>query len=268
MGVIQQRTTLAFPGGLAAQNRLHPMALGARYAGVASPGGGFIDLLTGKPSVPTNGTPTTTVLSGSGPGVPTNTSTVYNAIANSYSDSPSSVTMAAILTITASPPGNPAVIFSTRSTITGASGIFWGLAGIFNCFANGAGVLLGASFILTVGQAYFVASSFRNGLQNFVAINLKTGRILTTTGTSAMTMTVGTGSYAIGVATAGQHPNASISAVAYSINNFMSLERLLQWARAPWDYWYPPVMGDLMSSALIGSSGITGASQARVIMLA
>jgi len=43
--------------------------------------------------------------------------------------------------------------------------------------------------------------------------------------------------------------DGTINAVMYSINNYMSITALVDWATAPWDFWYPPSVVDLYSLA-------------------
>lgn len=261
---------LRFPETRASLNVSHPMFMGARLACVAAPGGGFIDLLTGKASVTTGGVLTSSVTSAMGLAVNSTASTIYNAVSNSFADTATSFTMGAILRNMALV-GNTTIIFGTRTILTGSAGLFLGLAGVLNVYVNGSGLTTSGNFIPTVNVPYFFVYSVRNGQQNWAALNLLTGRLYSGSSALAATMTIGTGSFAVGgLATASQYANGPIAAVAYSVNNFMSVGQLLEWAQAPWDYWYSAMRNsDLMSMAMYGTAGATGtAMQARAIVMA
>jgi hypothetical protein len=245
MGLIFPRNSIAFPATRAAVNSAHPMARGARYAAIAAPGGQFINLLNGAPSVAVNGSLSTKIDPILGPVVVSNTSTVYSSIANSFADSPSSVTFAAILTPIASSP--PDIIFSTRAS-TYLTGIYLFTAGNFGLILNGVGTLASGLPSIAAGVPWFLAVCSTAAKQNWVVANLKTARIWTTTGAVAGSTAVGATPWSVGIATALQQPGASIAAVAYSINNFLSLSQLVAWARNPWDYWYSPMVGQLIAS--------------------
>lgn len=82
---------------------------------------------------------------------------------------------------------------------------------------------------------------------SFLVMGLRTGVIRTASGTSTQTL----GSSNDGVLyTGGFSTNntagANIAAVMYAENNFLSVSQLVQWAAAPWDFWYPPIMKPLI----------------------
>jgi hypothetical protein len=249
MGLIRLRYPLVYPGTLAAVNAAHPMALGARYAGVAAPGGAFINLFTGKPSVPTNGTLTTGVFGSLGPTVNSVGSTVYNAIANPYADSPSAITFAAILSPIAASGGGANVIFSTNpATTVNSAGLKLGPALDLEIFTGNNAYASGLPATLSGNKPAFIAASFQNGKQNWVYADLPTGRVFAITTTAALSVTAGTSTWGVGYSgIASLQPNSNIAAVAYSAN-FLSLQQLIQWAQAPWDFWYAPTLGSLLTS--------------------
>jgi hypothetical protein len=242
------------------------MAQGARYAGVAAPGGGFIDLVRGVASVPTNATFTTVATAIIGNAVNSSTSTAYNSVSNPYADTPTGMTFAAI-----SIPLNSnatEVLFSTKNTTIGASGLSWSSAGTFRWFANGTlnTPTMGAAYVLN--HPYFLACSIKNGQQYAVLTDLATGKTTTGTSTVAATLTVGTGPFGVGgTSQANVAADSKIAAVAYSIN-FLDLNQLIQWAQAPWDYWYPPNVGSVLFSPVWVAPPSGSGQQARAMVLA
>ena len=245
---IRLNNPLTFPGGMPFQNGAHPMALGARLAAVPVQGGKWLDLLTAKTSSQV-GAGIVTQLSGIGPVIKTGTASgVYSNFANSFADgTPNAITIAAIII----PTGTAAysTVFNTANHTQGGGGV-----GIITDntgqvqFIDHSGTIGSSGLpVLVVGQPYFIAVSMDpnlNGGVNIIQANLQTGQVWTfsTSGTSAGA--VGTASFVIGGDTvqASQH---TMAAVAYSANGpFMSLTMLKQWAKAPWDYWYPGTLAD------------------------
>jgi hypothetical protein len=226
------------------------MAQGLRFAGIAAPGGGFINLVNGLPTVATGGALTTSVAPGIGHAVNATVSTRYSAITNSYSESPSSFSFAAIVIPTGFTNGFLDTIFSTNATSQSA-GYQFGLFNLQPSIKINGGNNLFTGLTLTVNVPYFIAVSLRSTKIWFVATNLVTGKIYTASGSSATIGSVAT-PWSVGSSIGSCQPNCKIAAVAYSVNNFMALSQLQAWAAAPWDYWYPPTLGAIIS--LVGTS--------------
>jgi hypothetical protein len=225
------------------------MATGARYAGVAAPGGGFINLLTGKPGVATGGALTTAVLPGLGLATACNQTTRYVAIANPYADTPTATNFAAILTPTANN-GFTNFVFATNGSSGGGLTLVSVRPGFY---ANGVSTTSTLP-VLTLNQPYFIAVSISTTGYNWVSVNLVNGRVSVQTSVGAMTMGVGTATWTVSIASGNSQANATIAAVAYSVNNFLSARQLRQWAQAPWDFWYPPKLGGLVASVGVAAA--------------
>lgn len=109
----------------------------------------------------------------------------------------------------------------------------------------GIGTSPNAMFVPVAGVPYFIAASASfaasNGPTNFIAINLNTGQISTTSvlGNTGTPITPD-GSYTIGNLQNNKTLPllGGIAAVMHS-TAFLSAPQLLQWASDPWSFWYP-----------------------------
>ena len=244
MGFIRPANPLVYPGSTRAGFNPNHLAVGkgiVRYSGVAA-GANFANLLTAK--VPTiNGTITATIDGTLGRTMTNTTASSYLSCPGVNDTSPGAVTFGGIVT----PIGLAAlfgVMFSNNNgSGTNADTWFYFTSGAIvpTLFVQGGGVQAGIT--LTAGVPYFIVMSTQGTILNSLVLNLRTGNVLTTS--SSISKTIGTptaSTYNIG-GTAGasnRYMNASLAAIMYSVNNFLSIPQLQAWAAAPWDFWYPP----------------------------
>ncbi len=224
------RSPLVFPTGVRPGfNSTHIAApsngLGTFCSTIAS-GGSFINVVNGAKATVVAGVPASAVDSSLGP------VGVFNASWN--------VTLA-YPTPTAPKLGVTAAIFTpTAATQVTGQGFGLGNSAVQIQFFGNAGTLAAA---VTVPQAmnvpWFAAASMNAAISfAMVAVNLVTGQIYTTSGTT--TGIIGaTITFRIGGRT-GSTAAAKVAAAYQGFGYYLSLSELVAWAKRPWDFWYPP----------------------------
>ena len=227
------------------------MARGARFAGVPTPGGSFVNLVTGQKTTVTNGSLTTTADPVIGWAANHNTSGVYNAIANPYSETPTGITIAAIFTPT-NFAGFDNIVFSTISTANNSGVQLMLESG--NPGVQVSGGFFGAALPtqpLTINTPYFIVVSFGASAINWGLINLRNGKFSSISKAPVTPPSIAT-TWSVGSSLSQEQPWAAIAAIAYSVGPILNIQQIKQWLSAPWDYWYPPMVGNLLS--LIGQA--------------
>ncbi len=242
------RNPLVFPGTTPGYNSNHVAAgPGTRYAGIST-NGGMINLLNSKPATLhgsisgkiTNIIGPTTLGSGSG--------AYMSQVA--VNETPSTgVTMASILLPTST---TFWFLFNNNGNTGGVNSAGISGAGSLSLrFVVNNVTVVTTPITLSVGIPYFMAFSYNGSVGNSVITTLNKGVISSIT--NAIVEPFGTptvSQYNIGGDSGANQTNASIAAIMYSINNYLSLPQLRQWAAAPWDFWYSPTTQNLMASGL------------------
>lgn len=236
------RNPFAFPFGVMPGVNLNHPAAGPRlrYSGVAAPGGGFVNLLTGglaaKISAPT------TLPSIIGPALNAQTTTGW-VTDGTISETITADTMAVIVIPTTS-------VAVGRTFVKSNTNITVGIAGIVivnlevGYFTQGS--YGGSGIVLSLNVPYFIALSVRNGNKNWVVVNLLTGQIRTSFQVGAVSMNNPSPPYAIGGNFSGARAaGALIAAAMFTANSYLKPELLLQWALDPWAFWYPQDIGEV-----------------------
>lgn len=210
----------------------HPLAKGVvRYSGVAQANGIFVNLLNGVPNTAV-GSPSR-ALTPFGLAARSLQSTDYQTGGAGPSETPSQWTYAAIV-----PDfnlGNPCVLVQVG---TGATNVGLGINGT-SVGSNISGFGFFASTITTLinDSPYFIIASASGGSTgNVLALNLKTGVILTGTINSGG-LKASNGNYKFVAGNAGGR--VSQATVMYSVNYAFSASELLQIAANPWSFWFP-----------------------------
>lgn len=235
------RGPLAFPGIRPGFDSSHVAAAGVQFSGVAADGGGFFNVLTGKPGTK-NGTPTSVVNSVLG-----RTSYFSSNTDNATFSYPStawlSQTMAAIVVFDAATSASPRVLLSTSATAAAGMLILANATNEFavtfggsqTTFAAGAGVPA-----VTAGIPIFFAVSVQSATRyTYIVTRLDNGVSMSGGATTATALTAGDTSIYVGNrGTNSRQANGKIAAVAHSAS-FMSAAQLLAWANDPWSFWYP-----------------------------
>ena len=262
MSNISSRSPLMAPGIAPSLNRSHLLSRGARYAGVAVSGGVFLDLLRGGRSVQTGGS-TTMRITGAGPSI-TNVASTYNAVSNSFSDgTPAALNFAVLGEYVRNDNSAFNYVFGTGTGGLG-SGIQVFLSGREPALFGQFGVSYSGN-VVQFGSPYFFAVSVTSTLQNWIVFSLSTGRMV------AVSVSSNIGSIAPGVSTwsVGGYSGSlvsgynSITAVAYSLGNFLSLAQLTQIAQRPFDYWFSPASRQmLVPIGAVGSTVVSGLGEA------
>lgn len=232
------RNPFAFPVGVRPSVDPSHLATGTTlcYSGIAAPGGGFINLLSGskasKQSSPT------TVQTAIGPALNADTTTGW-CTDGSINPTVTTCTIAAILIPVTSVATGRIFIMTDTNTTVNISGIELPSL-VLNFRTQGSAYSSGIT--LSLNTPYFVAGSFRSGNQNWVVVNLKTGQIQTAANTTSLTMDSPSAPYAIGGNfSSARAAGAQIAAVMFSANRFLRPAQLLKWAQDPWAFWYPEV---------------------------
>lgn len=255
--LLPQHSKLNLPNRLPGADAQHPivgrMAPGHGFLGVARSGGGFTDLLTGKPGT-VNGTPITSMRSTIGPAV-SNNSVGTNDFTWTGKDSTSldrQATFAGILIANAI--GN--FIFTTGKVAGGVSIGTQAGTGFIAIIWNGV-LQINSTIAPALGVPHFVAisgnlktSGNNTSYINAVMCNLVTGAISTSvvTGQAGSTPTAGDGTYQLL-----DRNNANlfvgwVATMAYA-PYCASLARLYALAQNPWSIWYPYSVVDTLQWA-------------------
>lgn len=266
---VRLNNPLAFPGFAPRYNAQHLAAgNGIRYAGVASTGS-FINLLTGKQATVV-GTITPVISGTIGPATQCITAGSYTH-QTAVNETPPALTFATICTYASSLAFDGVLFNNNGNNFNSAAGILIiapGGSGGFGIGVNGATVSLG-SFSPTLGHSYFCAASYNGVTLNLIAVDLTTNKMLQN-GSTAATQTLHlttAASWNIGGDNngSGDQSGCNIAAIMYSVN-FFTLSQLLQWAAAPWDFWYPPTAQNLLFSAVKGKAAATGNGDMGILM--
>jgi hypothetical protein len=247
--LLYKTNALLFPGGRTPGfDPSHVAANKIRYSGIPA-GATFLNLLNNTTS--TIGGTASLKITPMGPAVYTATGAAnYNSVTATASETPIAVTQAAIVTpITSNASGSYLFCTDVTNATTENALMILSLVVEFSC--NGSYT---SGITLSLNTPYFVAVSVRNNsgnlAGNFVVINLLTGQIFTATltGTSRI-LQASTFNWGIGGNTLNSRSGVQIAAVMYSVG-YLSLQQLLLWAQAPWDFWYPPKNQQLIFMAL------------------
>jgi hypothetical protein len=248
------KSKLAYPAGaLPRFDPSHPASAGISggygISAVANDGN-FIDLTTGRMGVPT-GAPTANIKSSMGPGVLYGANSDGTDFASKLTSLPNGMTLAAI--------AQPNIVGSAYQSLIAADA---GPAnGLLNISPTGALQIYlsgnnNSTIIPAANTPYFFAASTKGGVYNFVALNLRTGEVQTSS-ISGGTSIVGTnGIYRIGQNNGSQGFNGTIAAAMYA-PTYMSMQQLLDWSKAPWEFWYPNKTINLASTAAVVTPPVT-----------
>jgi hypothetical protein len=260
------RNPLAYPGQLAPKFAPlgHVASYNCRYSAVASDNGEFYSLGPFH-TAPVNGA---TVFTKSvdgiiGPALGGYTTAGYGTVDTGFYSTPDlRYTMAAIIRVTTVATADVGIF---QLTVSGnAYQTLLGLNDANIQFTTIGITEVNSSLSLTAGPWFIAASTDNATVTNFIAVNLQTGHVLTSTSASHPGETGGaTGTYSIGLidtAFAG-----SVSAVM-AAGQFLSLAQLKEWGQAPWDFWYPPSVEPQLFSSLAHSSAAAAAAPLRTLL--
>jgi hypothetical protein len=269
MGLTIPRNPLAFPGRAPGVNHNHLAVKGGnlRCSVVAGPGVGVTNLL--------NPVPLATLIGGSGhvasvssfgPVVDFPQGTTAGIFVPGVKEAPTSFIWASIFSVDSAhtPTTNP-VLFASNATnpnSVASDCLFYTGSSLEPSIL--AGLTAGSwAVALPVNTPVLLVISYKNvpGVGSYgvnMMLNMATGEILSVfdTGSAAVPTPNTTGQYLIGNAWTPGTPDseyvscAKIAAMAYITNNFLTLGDALEWAKAPWDLWYPPTALQTMFSAL------------------
>jgi hypothetical protein len=244
--------SLAFPGRAPGFDPSHfaaqGMSNGNGFSGVTVAGGSnFINLLSTKAGVFT-GSGTGSIFGGAGPVLNLTGSNNYLSFAGNVSNAPAGQTVGGIGFIQALTSKYP--LFNVGGSAVGLvlgvnNNVLW-------CFGESGGDI-NSSLTLQVNTPYFFAVSVNATLsiENFILVNLLTGQVKTQQMTSAIGFGFAGGTYLLGNDTFSENWNGGIAAAMYA-PNFLSIPQLIQWAQAPWTFWYPRTL-DLVDMLSAGS---------------
>jgi hypothetical protein len=254
--IARLQSPLAFPGGNPGYDPSHiASGPGVRISAVAVSGSPLCVNSGAQPTI-VNGPYPSKILS-IGP-------CLYytNAAANYASfpipiETPGAITYATILVPNASN-ANGAVLLTNNGTASGAAATDFYLQSLVPTI-NVNNVAVSSSIMLTIGTPYFLAVSVISGKPaNFVVMNLATGKVQSATVANANNIQAnGSGTLVIGdiLVNLLYQAVSYIGPVMFSVSA-LSMPQLLQWAAAPWDFWYPQTLPRTMFQGLSNSRGI------------
>jgi len=252
------RQRLIYPAGFAPGfDPSHPAAVGigkSRGLSAIAATGNFINLLTGIPAVPLHGDSTVTIRE-IGPTANIPASGDNGSWAGNSTVNATSATMAAIWFPLDTTGFNTLVSNSTTGVGTQLIASQAGNGTV--ALNNWGNTNWGATPSYVANAPHFVAISGNPSASAGVTINLQTGLVNVSTGSSG-TPTVGNGTYTSGsVANGGSTTQLYLAATMWS-PSYTSLEDLLKWAADPWSFWYP--RSPLTQTSKVGIS-VSGAAQ-------
>ena len=231
MSLIKLRNPFTYPSGQAAINLAHPATQNIRLLAVPSHGGGMICIAPGG-RMSKVGSPTSSYAYF--PGVYYPSGNVKHTLI-AANETPKVITFAAVVTLTASVASGTPIANNDAATAATASIQFSSLqlAGHSNNGTRSSGIFL------ALNTPYFVAVSWYASKMNFVATNLLTGQIQSSTTAGLAIATTTSNLLTIGCfyssgAVLGGHVHAALYSVSY-----LNLQQLQQWAADPWSPWYP-----------------------------
>src|SRR5271166_3962972 len=163
--------------------------------------------------------------------------------------------------------GTLGAIFQSGGTVTGGPYAIVGVGNptlvqeIFISAGAIGGMNTSPGFPIAANTPYFLAYSGNSTINNYVMVNLKTGQLYSYTITGSYggdptytTIWLGNNGSS---GTAGLRGNIATAMVA---NNYLSLEDLVAWAQAPWDFWYPPNNDQVFAELTHASTGSLSAA--------
>lgn len=242
--MLRLNNPLGYPGGQPSINWAHPASANLRWSAVAT--GITFRSLNYAPKLTVGATPFTAAVDGNlGPVTVGSASTgQYVSRSSGYPAHTDNAggTMAAIV----------------RLTSVSVAGSFCGVSNSYLLRTTAAGAVQfgvsGISFTtlmtLSANVPYFIAASSgpSGGKINCVAVNLNTGKIQTATASAIVPTSNSAAQYMAGASGAAS-PTGSIAATMFSATP-LSMPQLLAWAKAPWDFWYPPTLANLLTASL------------------
>ena len=268
MALVRPRSPLVYPGGTPGFNKNHlaarlfltiaaskqtglSVAATRNYMRLLTPSGGITSASVSDPIYAIDGR--------IGPSAAYNTSPPNWAGYYSASNY-SAMTIAAIGVGVGSSSGVPYPIIATNfNSVSGASTPLLGItpgSGLFMMINGSVNSYAYAGFPYTAGRPYFWACSYTGGAAtvNFVQCALDTGQVWASStvpngGPLALNSTTGT-IYLLSNGNSGWGTGIAKLATGMLASGELTLPELVAWANAPWDFWYPQsVLQMLLSSA-------------------
>lgn len=236
-----QPPSLAFPAGRAPgfdQSHIAAQGIsnGYGFSAVAS-GKTYINLLSGGPFTTPSQFPAAATISGLGPcGLFTTTAQVCAIGANQSTATPPGITVGAIVQFAGTGDGTFCAVIGVNSGHASQFGMAGSSKNLY--FYNNAAST--SSFTIATGVPYFIAASMQpSSTVNFVAVNLQTGQLLSSTTTTGASLAALSALPQIGLDLGDSHTADAYIAAAMLAPSFMSLQALITWAADPWSFWYP-----------------------------
>jgi hypothetical protein len=245
----RRASPLVYPGGTPGFDPTHIAAQKVLFSGVAL-NGNFISLGSGV--VPTgigtvSGTPSKILDPRIGPTIKFASAT--DALTFTFPNiSYSPVTFAAILVMNNVTSGVRDCIFG-NNTNQGASGTSLGYDGSGHTWCTIDTVSFRDSTLpaAVAGVPYFVLVSIlaTSGTPTWLAMRLDTGQIFQATPSLSASFSAAT-TLVVGNNIDVNHVSFASIAAAMMSNTFIPPATALQWAQSPWDFWYPPRIGNVI----------------------
>ncbi len=152
------------------------------------------------------------------------------------------------------PSGTVAVLFATTNSAGGNNAGYLldiNSSNQLQLSAVGGSNITSAALTLSANVPYLAIASSNASVTNLALMRLDNGVIKTSVG-AGLTLGAGTynGTYSIGgwQNTNNFESNCSIATSMFSYA-YVSMAQILAWLAAPWDFWYPPTVGQLMLGA-------------------
>jgi len=245
--MLRLKNPLGFPGGNPGVNWGH-IALGSqpRFSGVAIPGStSFANLGIGGRGTSTIAGAPTSAMGVLGPVWLSGTSGYVNFSGRAATND-ALMTIAAMVMQTGGSASANVILQTSGSSNTG-----WDLrtSSLQVQMVAPAVAAISSGINLTLNVPYFIAASINASKSSFLVLNLLTGQINTAAVSTGSTPLAPNGVYTLGSDNSGRFWVGQIAAVMASAQ-FMSVPQLLQWAQAPWDFWYPRTFDGIFLSGL------------------
>jgi hypothetical protein len=252
------RSPLAYPArAVPGIDPSHPASKNLVTSAVSANGGNMLDVKTGLPFTKSGGTANTVIDANVGPAQYVTAGAANICSVPGPNSIPPAATMAAIIRPIAANGFSvyqAIIVYNNGTSDNGIYTHFGSGPPVFDMYNTAVGdqepITLGSGFPTA---PYFIAVSdpYTSGQNvNFVAVNLLTGQVKT----GAVSGASGNGSINDAFVAIGCDPNPNdlsntyIAAAMYS-RTYLSMQQLLQWAKSPWEFWYPDKTIELSASS-------------------
>lgn len=264
----RRRNPLVFPHGVAPGfDPTHPASNKIRLSAVSS-GKNFYNVLTGKPGTTTVSASVIDGSIGLSTRLPADfTQYVSFPTTTAPAETPDAQTWGVICTLFSTPAAN-AFLLGSGTAISPGAGNWFGITTtnlLFN-YNWGDGGACSSPFTISLNVPYFLAASNNGTTINFVATNLLTGAVLSSSANVAAgtSFKVTDGGFQIALDVNHNSTSSKFDGIISEVMmnaSYVPLASILKWADDPWSFWYPQRRSQSLTVGVTSSSFNIAAAQ-------